>query len=817
MSNLTDKFKLLLNGFDAKTVEYALDLFKSPEPDFLYSNSFFNLSRDEYFVKRLALLYNDGDSAGREKIIEILSFMGNGDALSELLNLYSSGDSQTRAIVENKLMKYGYGYIDHYAKLRNTHKSNPDAVALIERIITKSGFFEDLKDLLESPAEKIILYVLKQYHKYCDNSVIDILKKLKKDSKWMIRFNVLQVVKKLETPEALILMLDFLADDNIKLREEAKTFIISNYKLFAEKITDHIDNPGSISDLSYFQGVLEIFEYHPDFSRIFKIIKIMTDFPEGVSLKARTVLFNILKSTHKTKELALDRDSERYQLIGRVINQLCKWNSDQAAKFISKLIDNFGYLYVDVLCGQYFAAENEDVKNLINKVFRDHQYFIKDRAVLLELCQTLDIDGIEKFIKLLVENKVREIILSFAKVIESLGHKRTVELYRIFTENGLNARGFGLKYKKEINKYDSAARIECIEALSFLKDPELLDIISAEWKTYPQEVKNFALDSIEKNFLNETAIKLLNQIFIHEQDHELKERSLQMLARIESTESTEIILKAFASPRKVIAEIAAKILVDKGRGRLMSQINVLPDRLKEELGNILIKNDSKFLDEIEAQVASTDPKARNQIIKLLTYLSKNERSKILSLLKKFVKNPDPHIRADFTKLMEIVGGPEIVEYLIPLINDDNPRVKANAIEVIAALNLREISNMLLPLTSHVNNRVRANAIIALYKLGNPNVVVGLSEMLRSSDKWMRASATYALGEISDPRVLPLLYTVLNDGDHDVIKNAFRVIRKIGDAKSIKHLTKFLNHENKSIKSAASEAINNLRKETVNKN
>jgi HEAT repeat protein len=817
MSSLTENFKLLLIDFDAKTVDYAFELFNSSKPDYLHSNSFFILSRDKYFVKRLAVLYKGGDSGGGEKIIEILSFMGTSDSLSELINIFLSGDARTRACVEKNLIKYGYGYIDHYSKLKIIYKSNPDAVALMDGIVSKSGFYEDLKDLLESPDEKIILYALKQYHKYCDNKVIEVLKKFKKDSNWMIRFNVLQVVKKIETPDALNLMLDFLADDNIKLREEAKTFIISNYKLFADKITDHIDNPGSIGDLSYFQGILEIFEYHPDFSRLFQIIKIVVEFPKGVSLKARTVLFNILKSTHKTKELALDRDSERYKLIGLVINQLCQWNSDQAVKFISRLVDNFGCIYIDVLCRQYFSAENREVTNLINEVFRGNQYFIKDRAALLELCQTLDIDGIEQFIKLLVENKVKEIIPSFAKVFENLCHKRTVELYRIFTENGLNAKGFGLKYKKDINKFDPAARIECIEALGFLKDPELLGMISADWKTYQREVKNFALDSIEKNFLNETAVKLLNQIFLHEEDHEFKERSLQLLAGIESPESTEIILKAFASPGKTTAAMAAKILVEKGRGRLMSQIDVLPDKLKEELFDISIKNDGKFLDEIEAQVVSTDPKARNQIIKLLTYLSKNERSKTLSLLKKFVKNPDPYIRADFTKLMEIVGGPEIVEYLIPLINDENPRVKANAIEVIAALNLREISNMLLPLTSHVNNRVRANAIIALYKLGNPNVVVGLSEMLRSPDKWMRASATYALGEISDPRVLPLLYTVLNDGDPDVIKNAFRVIKKNGDSDSIKHLTKFLNHENKSIKNAASETINHLRKETVNKN
>ncbi len=818
MSNFFDDAKLLLKEFDKQTVEFACEMFTSEKADFIASKQFHTLLRDEYFFRRLARLYggpyNDGE---KKRIVEILAGFATVDALNEIMNIYLAANDRGKSDIKTALLKYGYGYIDQFNRLKIIYKTNQEVLSLIDGIVKKSGYYEDLKQLLESPSEKIILYVLKQYHKYCDAGIIDILKKYKSDSNWMVRFNVLQVVKKLETPEALGLMLGFLADDNIKVREEAKTFIISNYNMFAERIIGHIDDPRSIGDLGYFQGVLEIFEYHPDFTRIMNIIRIMIEFPEGVSLKARTVLFNIMKTKLKTRELALDRDCERYQLMRLVVVELCKWNTEQAAKLVIKLIENFGYLYIDILCAEYFNSDSEDVKNFINKIFRDRQYFLKERNILLELCQTLDAEGLEKFIKFLALNKVKEIIISFAKILDALGHKKTVELYRFFTENDLNAKGFGQKYKAAIKTWNAATKIECIEALSYLKDFELLDLMMQDWKTYQREVKLTALKAVEANFLTGEALKFLNHVFIHDEEYDLKEAALQQIAKIESTESTEIILKAFGSPRKVIAEIAAKILVEKGRGRLMSQINVLPDNLKEELGNILIKNDSKFIDEIEKQIASTDPRIRNQIIKLLTYLSRDERSKILNLLKKFIKNPDPHIRADFTKLMEIIGGAEIVEYLIPLINDENPRVKANAIEVIASLNLREISNILLPLTSHVNNRVRANAIIALYKLGNPNVIVGLSEMLRSSDKWMRASATYALGEISDPRVLPLLYTVLNDADLDVIKNAFKVIKKVGDAESIKYLTKFLNHDNKAIKLAASEAINHLRKETAGKN
>ena len=818
MNNFIEDFKSLLKGFDPQTAEYALGLLETEKPDFSPSKPFVALRRDENFIKRFARLYIAVPSeTHRKKMVEILAGFSSADSIAELLNIYSAGKADVREIIKNSLMKYGYGLIDHFSRLKPVYRSNAEVSSFMDELVKSSGYYEDLKDLLESPTEKIILYVLKQYHRYCDAGIIDILKKFKRDPNWMIRFNVLQVLKKLETPEALDLMLNFIADDNIKVREEAKTFIISNYSMFSDKICRYIDDPRSIGDFTFFQGVLEVFEYHPDFSRIFKIINIMMEFPEGVSLKARGVLFSVLKTKLKSKELALDRNSEQYKMVGLVFAQLCKWNSEHSARIISKLIENFGYLYIDILCGEFLLAESDEVKNIINKIFRDHQYFLKERGVLLELCHTLDAEGLEKYIKLLAINKVRDVIPAFAKIIEGLGHSRTVELYRILTDNDFDASGFGQKYKDTaVKTWNAESQMESIEALAYLKDPELPALLLKDWKNYQRTVKEFALDSLEKNYLNEAVIGLLNHIFTHEEDNALKERSLQALAKIDSTGSTEIIMKAFASPKKPIAEMAAKILVEKGRERLLSQINVLPDNLKEALGDILIKNDSKFMDEIETQIASTDPKIRGQIIKLLTYLSRNERAKILNLLKKFLKNPDPHIRAEFTKLMEVIGGREIVEYIVPLVNDENPRVKANAIEVVASLGLREISNILLPLTSHVNNRVRANAIIALYKLGNPNVVVGLSEMLRSPDKWMRASATYALGEISDPRVLPLLYTVLNDGDPDVIKNAFRVIKKIGDTASVKHLMKFLNHENKAIKTAASETINHLRKEPVNK-
>ena len=195
------------------------------------------------------------------------------------------------------------------------------------------------------------------------------------------------------------------------------------------------------------------------------------EFPEGVSLKARGVLFSVLKTKLKSKELALDRNSEQYKMVGLVFAQLCKWNSEHSARLISKLIENFGYLYIDILCGEFLLAENDEVKNLINKTFRDHQYFLKERGVLLELCHTLDAEGLEKYIKLLAINKVRDVISAFAKIIDGLGHSRTVELYRILTDNDFDASGFGQKYKDTaVKTWNAESQMESIEALAYLKE-----------------------------------------------------------------------------------------------------------------------------------------------------------------------------------------------------------------------------------------------------------------------------------------------------------------------------------------------------------
>ena len=819
MSDFFDDIRFILKDYDLTVVQYACKLFEPADPDFAHTKPFFKLSNDEYFIKRLAQFFFSSslNDDHKKRIIEVLIGFGTFESLDTLFKIYTSITDEFKLFAREELQKHGYGFVDEYSKLYETYKNNACILELMKDIIDRSGYYSDLKDMLDYPSEKIILYVLKQLYKFCDEKILPTLLILKKDSNWMIRFNVLQVVKRIDSPKSRKELLEFLADDNIKVREETKSFVNSCYSLFADIILDNIDNPGSIGDFTYFQGILEIFECHPDITRLAQVMKIMVEYPEAISLKARSAFYSLIKNTFPPHELVLDRSGERYQQMQFALSRLVRWNSEQSSKLIGRIIENFGYLYIDILCDEYFKIKNDDAKNLITRIFKDRQFFLKDRQITLELCNNLDYEGINRFIKFVIASRAKEYIIpAFTKILETLTHKRTVELFKIFVENGLNTRGFDVKYKTEIKNSNAIVRSECIEALGFLKDPELLTIMAQDWKTYQPEVKVLALDTIEKNFPGPESIKLLSHVFNYDENYQLKERTLNLIAKIDCAESTEIILNAFGNPKQQIAELASKILVEKGRERLINQINVLPDNLKQQLGDILIKNDKNFIEEIEKQIASTDPKIRAQIIKLLTYLSKDERTKILNLLKKFVKNPDPHIRADFTKLMEIIGGKDIVDYVSSLINDDNPRVKANAIEVIAALNLKEISNMLFPLTSHINNRVRANAIIALYKLGNTNVIIGLSEMLRSHDKWMRASATYALGEISDPRVLPLLYTVLNDGDPDVIKNAFRVIQKIGDEESIKHIIKFLNHDNKQIKTAASEAINQLKRENTGK-
>ncbi|MEZ7890335.1 MAG: HEAT repeat domain-containing protein [Candidatus Wallbacteria bacterium] len=821
MNEFIDDLKFILKDYGPDHVDTAAALMTAKNVDFDRTRVIAELSADKQFLSKFFQIFFSGDVAENYKlrIIEILAFFGTIHSLTILFKIYYSLNVQTlqaqidrekfKEAIKKTLKSYKYRYIDEFVKLQEVFKTSGEILSLIEELIETSGYYRELFDFLEYPSEKVTLYVLKQFYKAPHIKILPALVKIRKDSNWMVRFNIVQVLKQLKDVSANELMLSFLADDNIKVRDEVRTFVKDNFNDFSKVIFEVIDYPEKAKNMTYLESVIEIFSEFPDESRLTQVINIIKNFPELVSLRARSALLKIIRRKCDPGVI-IERSGQAYEFMKISLLSLKDWRSDQQTVFINKILELCGNYYIDILIEEYFKNHDEHLKNLMPRLIYKGTRWL-DKEVLLNLFNFLDFTGKDRYIKYLLSQNFKDIISYFSKAIENLSYEKLLELYRVFVLNSVDVSSITARYHANLRSLITQSKFEAIEILASLNDKQLLDVLNADWKIFSAQLKDHVFNIIEKYYNDAMVLPLLNQIYYHEHALEFKIRVLNIIARINCSEATELIIKAASSTQSEIRDIALKMLIEKGRDRFFNQLNSLPEEIREQFGMILIKGDKNFISDLENQLTTAEPKLRAQILKMLTYLIKGDRVKVLNLIKKFIKDPDPHIRAELTKILGIVGGTDIIEILAALVNDENARVRANSIEIIGLLNVQGLSNLIFPMTTNVNNRVRANAIIALYKMGNKGVVIALSEMLKSKDKWMRASAAYALGEINDPRTLPLLETLLNDQDVNVVINVLRVFKKIGDDDTLKKISKYLNHENKEIRVEASATISAIKK------
>ncbi len=816
MSDFIEDVKIMAAEFPEERRNFIAELFTKSSAGLEREKNIISLASNEKFSTALFRLYysiNISDKY-RDRVIELLAFTGTVDSLTFLFKIYESSEYMRSEIIRKILLKYGYRYVSEYAEVRESMRSNKKMVDIINSLIIDSGFYKLLTEMLDYPSEKVILYVLKQFHQVPHECVIPVISKLKNDSNWMIRFNVLQVLKQIKTEKSQAIILSFLSDENIKVRDEAKIFINSHYDIFSAAIIQQVDHFEKIKDLTFLNGILDLFESHPDVTKIPSLVQIIISFSELASVKARSVLLKILKQTYD-RERTFNRKSEKYVTLRTIFKNILVWGSDGSGIFLSKLLETCGMAYFEILMHEACDTFDQKAKAAVNKLFAETPALYHDKKLVTELFISWDTQARDIFIKYLNQQKGGAFTAQlFSHIINEIPGNLLIELYTAFKKYDIDASALLEKYRLEIRTGIKSTNTQPVEILAAMKDPELLSVLGQDWVSHTDEVKTAAFAACEKYYIEPETVKFLDKIYYQEENSLFKMNIINLASKIDCIESTEIIMKAFNSPKKDVAGFAAKIIVARGKERLLSQLSALPEDIRNQLGEVILRTDNSFVEEMEKKLTLTEPKVKMQILKMLVHLSKGESKKVLGLLLKFAKDPDDQIRADFTKLLGLVGGKEVADVLINLIGDGNARVRANAIEVAAALNLKDIVNLVLPMTSHANNRVRANAIIALYKLGNTNVIVGLSEMLRSPDKWMRASATFALGEINDRRILPLLNNVLNDKDPDVVVNAIRVLKKVGDENSAALVFRFLNDENKKIRTEATNLVNHFRKAKI---
>jgi len=746
------------------------------------------------------------------RIIEIMALFGTYTSLQSLFKIHNFTDAHFKEEIRKRLLKYRFRYVDEYYRLLDSFVGMPKLRAFILELVKESGYFEELFELLEYPSEKVALYVLKQFYRTPDEKLIPLIAKLRQDQNWMIRFNALQVLKRINNDQSHALILEFLADENLKIRDEAKMIILRNFDIYSKTIFEHIEYPETVNNYSYLDSLIEIYGQKADLSKVPKILRIIVSFPEIISVKARTLLLKILKLNFDRTEKKAHHGESAYGVLEEIFSGLLGWKSEQFVSFINQIFELCGLCYFDVMTRVYLRSESSEARSAVLKYYKSNAK-LREKEFWVNFCNMTDKEEKDNFVKFLIAENDHKSIQGIVKILggSSLAHHKAAELLKVLSVNGVDISEALARYRKNVDSLISESRFEAIELLASLGDRELLASFSKRWLEASHEYKSYAIKIIDKFFIEPANFKIISSLYVIETDFELKAAFIMIISKIDTVESTELLIKAMSVSNATVRDAAIRVLLEKGKKRYLDQMHALPADLKEQLGSMLVNYDKSFLADMEKELTSPDSKIRSKILKILLALFKGKNEKVLELLKKFALDPDPHIRADFTKTLGLIGGPQVADVLTILLNDENDRVRANAVEIIGLLDIRGVTNLLMPLVSHGNNRIRANAIISLYKMGYPNAIVSLSEMLHSKDKWMRASAAYALGEINDKKTLPLLNKMLNDDDPNVVINVIRVLKKLGEPDTIKLLINFLNNENPDIKAEASHAIEALKK------
>lgn len=109
-------------------------------------------------------------------------------------------------------------------------------------------------------------------------------------------------------------------------------------------------------------------------------------------------------------------------------------------------------------------------------------------------------------------------------------------------------------------------------------------------------------------------------------------------------------------------------------------------------------------------------------------------------------------------------------------------------------------------------RLRWGAIVALGDIGDARAVEHITPLLNDIDPQTRGAAAIALGKIGDSRAIdPLIQVLTNEKGVIIREFAIQALGLIGDEKAVGPIKQALNDENESIRKAARDALEKIKK------
>ncbi len=151
-----------------------------------------------------------------------------------------------------------------------------------------------------------------------------------------------------------------------------------------------------------------------------------------------------------------------------------------------------------------------------------------------------------------------------------------------------------------------------------------------------------------------------------------------------------------------------------------------------------------------------------------------------------------------------------VPALSELLERQDPRIRAAAAYALGMIGDKAAADPLLAALADTDDRVRTEAAAALGRIGDPRAVPALVAALADAERRVHGQVVWALGELGAEEAVEPLIADLQADDLYRRTDAARALGRIGDQRALEPLTARLPDTEDSVRSAAAEAIPQVR-------
>ena len=601
---------------------------------------------------------------------------------------------------------------------------------------------------------------LKKPHELSSDQLSDNVQKLR-DSDRMIREDAAYELASNPSPQAAAELCKLLADPDISVRNLVAEVLVKMGPVASEALINEAES----SDHDVRKFVADIMALINDERFVPVLIKYLDDKNENVVGSSAEALGH-LKNAKAVKPL-MEMIKKHPDSSLQAIESLGKIGSNEALPMLSEILDsdNVVLAYAAVEAVGHIGSSKAISKLLDLLKVGNPELRNVVLTTVLKIAGTGNREDLfnatgGKFIEYLVEAAAsddhdvkRAVISELAfwsgdKIVSALidaledSHEEIVDLaqgaLRIAGNTGLSEILKGLKTARDETK------IHLIEISSFLKSPELLDVILAQAQSDNPDVRMAVAQTLNK-YSNSESIQTLLKLADDEVGH-VRAAALKSLGLV--------------AGESEVVEIS-RHLDDE-----------YPDVKEACLGTLVLVGGQTTIDLFEKDLKKSDIERKVMAIRGLGW----------------------------------IGEDQAIEILVESLNHEEAEVRRYAIIGLAKMNYHALEENLTMLLADENPEVRKAVIDAYLTVSGPNAAENIKVLLDDNDMWVRFYAINALASIDDVTSSDKLIEILPEQPAFVQIAIINLIGKSDDLEVKAELKKLTESENEDIANAAREAL-----------